>query len=115
MRYRVAHRQAAQRSGLTQVLGRMKDIVASGRSFWLYYVSAWLFFPVLIFMIRCLNMTPSEWWVPVFLFSLAAGIAPWIPWLRGHVTYWTTAFWAIFVPLVALLLALVVTPEMGAA
>ncbi|KRD39820.1 hypothetical protein ASE35_05725 [Lysobacter sp. Root916] len=86
----------------------MRDIIASVRSFWPFYLSAWLFFPVLVLAVRFLGISLPGWWLLVCSFSLAAGLIPWVPWLRGNVSYSVNAFWAILVPFISLLLAVTV-------
>lgn len=93
----------------------MRQSLADARSFWPFYVWAWLYFPILVLAVRFFGISLSAWWAPVTLFSLVAGIVPWVPWGCGRIGYSANALWAIFVPLVTLLLSVTVASALDAA
>ena len=90
-------------------------LLAQARRFWHYYISAWIYFPVLFVAVRVFGVSLAEAWLVIIPFSLLAGIGPWVPFLQSKTRYWPTAFWAILVPVANLLSAVAVAQLAGAA
>ena len=88
----------------------MKEIVAITKRFWIFYLPAWTFFPALVLLLRGFNAATEDWAGPLLVYSLIAGIAPWIPWFRKQVSYWPNAVPAILVPLATLPISIAVMP-----
>ena len=93
----------------------MKEIVEITKAFWFFYLPAWIFFPALVLLFRGFNAPSEALTIPVLLFSLVAGIAPWIPWFRGKVSYWKNVVPAIVVPLATFALSIALIPIRSAA
>jgi hypothetical protein len=88
----------------------MNEIFAIIKRFWIFYLPAWVFFPALVLLFRGFNASTEDWSGALLVFSLIAGIAPWVPWFRRQVSCWANVVPAILVPLATLLFSIAVMP-----
>jgi hypothetical protein len=81
-------------------------LLQQARTYWPFYIAAWLYFPVLLVAVRYGDVSLADWFWPAIVFSLAAGLGPLIPLFRRQVSNWQGMALAIGVPIGLFLLSM---------
>jgi hypothetical protein len=90
-------------------------LLQQARMHWPFYITTWVYFPVLLIAVRYGGVSLTAWFWPVVAFSLIAGLGPCVPSLRRQVGYWHGMALAVGVPVAVLLLSLLAAATYDAA